>query len=146
MNMGKYGNAQHKEAARASRAFNKGVNQDRVYTPPPREDCDTYDYSYVLEEDKDLQITIRVWYQKGLMTEFYATVELIDGNNVIESLASMDCRNHGSIHTHNDAKDPEHNNFETIYVINSASDIDAYFNRAIDFLTGYAVSIAGTRR
>lgn len=144
--MGKYGKARRKEAARDTRIFNAEEERRNVYTPPPRVECDVYEYSYVLEEDNSLQITVRVWHQKQSMTEFHAVVEQIKDNEVVANVASMDCKNHGSIHMHDEIKDPDHENYKSVYAINNAKDVDAYFNRAIDELVDYAVSIAGTRR
>jgi len=103
-----------------------------VYTPPPREECDSNDYVIPLTDDERLEVITYV--QQGLIVDF-AIMQIVDMHGVDAHVARIDCC-HGTVHRH--VYDSEGNDLAEGRVVqkipekDSARVVDSEFAKAYD--------------
>lgn len=131
------------EQQRAARDAAAQAQEDLAYTPPPRDSLFPSEYSYFLDDDGLLLLTVRQWSDADdVMADFMTTVEVVDAwdptGTSRHMIASMDCTNHGTIHFHDEIRDPDHEGRETYMPLRSGQDILDYHEHALEAFIEYA--------
>lgn len=135
--------ARHAERrqARESRA---AAERALTWTPPARTTLDHVDPYAFACEDPRLTIEVRMWTRDGRLADFYAKATWHDPHTFVRPtmIASMDCLHHGSIHFHDELRDPEHAELKPFAPLRRLEDLAENFDTAIDAFIDFAAMIA----
>lgn len=137
---------------REAAAGAKFAREQLAYLPPNRADCTELTSRHVVDDDGRLLLTVKTWIKKDppQLADFYASVELVEYDDLGEQrttlLASADCRNHGSVHLHNELDDPDHDQHVPLFELTDVGQVQKYLERSIDLLVDYAAKLASNGR
>lgn len=128
---------------RAARKAAQDAYDALAYTPPPRDGNPGEVAVKLLVSGTPVTITVRRW--KGdhggvVEIEADATIPAAGATDDADRLlvATLDCRHHGTIHMHNDLKDPDHDMRDDIIAVTDARDLVTYYERALREFATYA--------
>lgn len=124
---------QRRRDERAAHAKARAEAELEAYRPPARAGLTERFYSYVATGS--LWIDIYQWRDGRQLVDFYARVYISTPDGEETVLASVDCRNHGTVHLHDE---PDHTEPITIHELESVYDVQKYFHAAIDYLIDYS--------
>lgn len=139
---------ERREAAAAA----KLAQEQLAYLPPDRTDCIERTANHFVDDDGQLLLTVKTWIAKepAQLVDFYASVELVEYDELGEQrttlLASADCKNHGSIHLHNELHDPDHDQHVSLFELTDIEHVQKYLDSAISVLVDYAAKLATNGR
>ncbi len=141
--MTKYGKRRRQKAERTSRKSADISDITSAYQPPDRDGCEKQEYSHIQDGYPIILLVIRTWRQDGQMVDFHAVAwESDDNGTPIRKLASVDCKNHGTIHLHDETPPSRHKVRTDLRPIRSAHDIEQWFEQSLDELIDYAGTVA----
>lgn len=149
----KYSKSNQRKARKAAACEpHQGVESDsELYRPPPRSDCEhdeTCDFD--TQMDDGCWIVTRSFYYEDTIADFHMTFHEPRPGDMTQTgliVASADCRNHGTMHFHDEINDRKHKSRVDKLELSSIDDVARAMEEALNTLPGYGATVArATRR